>query len=287
MTGYGREFQPYQDKNITVEIRSLNSKFTDIKMRLPQKYKDRENDLRRLLAERAERGKIEFALEIKSMQGDDDFALNVPLFKRYVVELRKLADELQMPSGDIIPAVLRLPNVVSTEIANVDEAEWAAVMEVTNKAIQQFDAFRLAEGQAMENDLQLRVSNIKSALPLVDPHQEERVVRVRQRMYQNLEEYLGKEKIDENRFEQEIIFYLEKMDITEEKVRLEQHCNYFLEELNSQDTAKGRKLSFISQEMGREINTLGAKAYSSEIQRLVVNMKDELEKIKELIANTI
>lgn len=287
MTGYGREFQPYQDKNITVEIRSLNSKFTDIKMRLPQKYKDRENDLRRLLAERAERGKIEFALEIKSLQGDDDFALNVPLFKRYVVELRKLADELHMPSGDIIPAVLRLPNVVSTEAAHVDEAEWAAVMEVTNKAIQQFDAFRLAEGQAMENDLQLRVSNIKSALPLVDPHQEERVVRVRQRMYQNLEEYLGKEKIDENRFEQEIIFYLEKMDITEEKVRLEQHCNYFLEELNSQDTAKGRKLSFISQEMGREINTLGAKAYSSEIQRLVVNMKDELEKIKELIANTI
>lgn len=287
MTGYGRESQPYSDKNISVEIRSLNSKFTDIKMRLPQKYKDRENDLRRLLAERAERGKIEFALEIKSMHGDDDFALNVPLFKRYVVELRKLADELQMPSGDIIPAVLRLPSVVSTEVANVDEAEWAAVMEVTNKAVQQFDAFRLAEGQAMEADLRLRVSNIKTALPQVDPHQEERVVRVRQRMYQNLEEYLGKEKIDENRFEQEIIFYLEKMDITEEKVRLEQHCNYFLEELNSSDTAKGRKLSFISQEMGREINTLGAKAYSSEIQRLVVNMKDELEKIKELVANTI
>lgn len=287
MTGYGRESQPYSDKNISVEIRSLNSKFTDIKMRLPQKYKDRENDLRRLLAERAERGKIEFALEIKSMHGDDDFALNVPLFKRYVVELRKLADELQMPSGDIIPAVLRLPNVVSTEAANVDEAEWAAVMEVTNKAVQQFDTFRLAEGQAMESDLRLRVSNIMTALPQVDPHQEERVVRVRQRMYQNLEEYLGKEKIDENRFEQEIIFYLEKMDITEEKVRLEQHCNYFLEELNSPDTAKGRKLSFISQEMGREINTLGAKAYSSEIQRLVVNMKDELEKIKELVANTI
>lgn len=287
MTGYGRESQPYQDKNISVEIRSLNSKFTDIKMRVPQKYKDRENDLRRLLSERAERGKIEFALEIKSLQGDDDFSLNVPLFKRYVVELTKLAAELNMPLGDIFPAVLRLPNVVATDAANIDEEEWAAVMQVMHKAVELFDAFRLAEGRAMEADLRLRVSNILAGLPLVDPHQEERVTRVRQRMHQNLEEYLGKDKIDENRFEQEILFYLEKIDITEEKVRLEQHCNYFLEELNSPETAKGRKLSFISQEMGREINTLGAKAYSSEIQRLVVNMKDELEKIKELVANTI
>ncbi len=287
MTGYGRESQPYLDKNISVEIRSLNSKFTDIKMKVPQKYKDRESDLRRLLAERAERGKIEFSLEIKSLQGDDDFALNVPLFKRYVVELSKLAGELQMPLGDIFPAVLRLPNVVSTDAADVDEAEWEAVLKVTHKAIEQFDAFRLAEGQAMEADLRLRVLNILTALPQVDPHQEERVTRVRQRMHQNLEEYLGKDKIDENRFEQEILFYLEKIDITEEKVRLEQHCNYFLQELDSNDTAKGRKLSFISQEMGREINTLGAKAYSSEIQRLVVNMKDELEKIKEQVANTI
>lgn len=287
MTGYGRESQPYQDKTISVEVRSLNSKFTDIKMRVPHKYKDRESELRRLLAERAERGKIEFSLDIKSLEGEDDFSLNIPLFKRYVVELKKLAKELQVSEGDIIPAVLRLPNVVATDTADVDEAEWAAVLAVTHKAIEHFDAFRLAEGQAMENDLQLRVQNILSALPLVNPHQEERVTRVRQRMHQNLEEYLGKDKIDENRFEQEILFYLEKIDITEEKVRLGQHCNYFLEELNSPETAKGRKLSFISQEMGREINTLGAKAYSSEIQRLVVNMKDELEKIKEQVANTI
>ncbi len=287
MTGYGRESQTWLEKNISVEVRSLNSKFTDIKMKVPQKYKDRESDLRRLLAERAERGKIEFTLEVKSLEGDDDFALNVPLFKRYVVELSKLAGELQMPLGDIFPAVLRLPNVVSTDAADVDEAEWEAVLKVTNRAVEQFDAFRLAEGQAMETDLHLRVQNILDALPLVNPHQEERVTRVRQRMHQNLEDYLGKDKIDENRFEQEILFYLEKIDITEEKVRLEQHCNYFLQELDSSDTAKGRKLSFISQEMGREINTLGAKAYSSEIQRLVVNMKDELEKIKELVANTI
>lgn len=287
MTGYGRETQTYQDKNITVEIRSLNSKFTDIKLRLPQKYKDRENDLRRILAERAERGKIEFGLDIKSLQGDDDFALNVPLFRRYVRELQQLAGEYQLPGNDIIAAVLRLPSVVSTEVVNIDEAEWAAVQAVVNKAVQQFDQFRLAEGKAMENDLLMRVGNIRSGLSLVDPHQEERVSKVRQRLYQNLEDYLGKDKVDENRFEQEIIFYLEKMDITEEKVRLEQHCSYFLEELGSAETSKGRKLSFISQEMGREINTLGAKAYSSDIQRLVVQMKDELEKIKELVANIL
>lgn len=287
MTGYGRESQNYQDKTISVEIRSLNSKFTDIKLKIPPKYKDYENDLRRLLAERAERGKIEFILEIKSIHGDDDFALNVPLFKRYALELRKIAEELHISQADIFSAVLRLPNVIATDTENIDEAEWAAALQTTHKAIAQFDAFRQAEGQAMENELQQRVQNILAGLPLVDPHQEERVSRVRQRMYQNLEEYLGKDKIDENRFEQEILFYLEKMDITEEKVRLEQHCNYFLQELASPDTAKGRKLSFISQEMGREINTLGAKAYSSEIQRLVVQMKDELEKIKELVANTI
>ncbi len=287
MTGYGRESQNYQDKTISVEIRSLNSKFTDIKLKIPPKYKDYENDLRRLLAERAERGKIEFTLEIKSLHGDDDFALNVPLFKRYAEELRKIAEELHISQADIFSAVLRLPNVIATDTENIDEAEWEVVLQTTHKAIAQFDAFRQAEGQAMENELQQRVQNILAGLPLVDPHQEERVSRVRQRMYQNLEEYLSKDKIDENRFEQEILFYLEKMDITEEKVRLEQHCNYFLQELASPETAKGRKLSFISQEMGREINTLGAKAYSSEIQRLVVQMKDELEKIKELVANTI
>ncbi len=287
MTGYGRESQNYQDKTISVEIRSLNSKFTDIKLKIPAKYKDYENDLRRLLAERAERGKIEFTLEIKSIHGDDDFALNMPLFKRYASELRKIAEELHISQADIFSAVLRLPNVIATDTENIDEAEWEAALQTTYKAIAHFDAFRQAEGQAMENELQQRVQNILAGLPLVDPHQEERVSRVRQRMYQNLEEYLGKDKIDENRFEQEILFYLEKMDITEEKVRLEQHCNYFLQELASPDIAKGRKLSFISQEMGREINTLGAKAYSSEIQRLVVQMKDELEKIKELVANTI
>lgn len=287
MTGYGRVSLPYHEKVITVEIRSLNSKFTDAKLKMPQNYREKETDLRRIIMERVERGKIEMSLEIKSHEGDDAFSLNVPLFKRYYKELTKLGQELGMDTGDIMQTILRLPNVVATESDSIDEAEWEAVQKTLNQAIQQFDQFRMAEGQAMETDLRTRVELIMSALTQVNPHEEDRVTRLRQRLYQNLEEYLGKDKIDESRFEQEILFYLEKFDITEEKVRLEQHCKYFLEELDQDIMSKGRKLSFISQEMGREINTLGAKAYSSDIQRLVVAMKDELEKIKEQVANSV
>lgn len=287
MTGYGRVSLPYNEKVITVEIRSLNSKFTDAKLKMPQSYREKETDLRRIIMERVERGKIEMSLEIKSHEGDDAFSLNVPLFKRYYRELTRLGQELGMDTGDIMQTILRLPNVVATESDSIDELEWEAVQQTLDQAIQQFDQFRMAEGQAMEVDLRTRVELIMSALTQVNPHEEDRVTRLRQRLYQNLEEYLGKDKIDESRFEQEILFYLEKFDITEEKVRLEQHCKYFLKELDEKVMSKGRKLSFISQEMGREINTLGAKAYSSNIQRLVVAMKDELEKIKEQVANSV
>ena len=287
MTGYGRVAHSFGEKSINVEIRSLNSKFTDIRLKMPQNYKEKESDLRRILAERVERGKIDLALDITSHQGDDGYALNQALFRKYYRELSKLSQELNIPNGDMLQALLRLPNVVSSAADMIDEEEWAAVLEAINMAIDSFDKFRSAEGAAMEADMRLRVTNIMQYLSELDPHEEERVVRLRQRMHQNLEEYLGKGKVDENRFEQEILFYLEKIDITEEKVRLEQHCKYFLEEMNKPYAAKGRKLSFITQEMGREINTMGAKAYSSEIQRLVVGMKDELEKIKEQVANSV
>lgn len=184
-------------------------------------------------------------------------------------------------------AILRLPNIVATDGEEIDEQEWETVMQTLQTTLNHFENFRLSEGKAMEDDMRMRVKVIQDHLSLLDPFETERVTRLRQRLHQNLEEYLGKEKIDENRFEQEIIFYLEKIDITEEKVRLGQHCIYFLEELDKKYAQKGRKLSFISQEMGREINTLGAKAYSSEIQKLVVGMKDELEKIKEQVANSV
>ena len=287
MTGYGRVSRNYRDKTIIVEIRSLNSKFTDLRLKAPQHYKEKEPDIRKILTERLERGKIDFSLEINSSTGEDGFALNIPLFKRYVVELRQLSAELQVETGDLLQAVLRLPNVVSSANEDIEEKEWENVYSAIKEAIEQFEQFRASEGNVLKEELRSRIVLIQENLEKVGPLEGERVVRMRQRLHQNLEESLGKEKIDENRFEQEIIHYLEKLDITEEKVRLAQHCKYFIEELSQPGTQKGRKLSFISQEIGREINTLGAKAYSSEIQRLVVVMKDELEKIKEQVANCL
>lgn len=287
MTGYGRESVSFKDKTITVEIRSLNSKFTDMRLKMPQNFKEKETELRRVVMERVERGKIDVSIEVKSHHGDEDFSLNTALFKKYYHELTKLAEELKIPQGDMMLAILRLPNVVATDAEEIEEEEWEAVLNAMNAAMGNFEKFRTAEGRVMEEDMRTRVKIIRNYLEQLDPFETDRVTRLRTRMHQNLEEYLGKEKIDENRFEQEILFYLEKIDITEEKVRLGQHCIYYMEELEKNYTQKGRKLSFISQEMGREINTLGAKAYSSEIQKLVVGMKDELEKIKEQIANTV
>ncbi|AEE50465.1 Conserved hypothetical protein CHP00255 [Haliscomenobacter hydrossis DSM 1100] len=287
MTGYGRVSRNYRDKTIIVEIRSLNSKFTDLRFKAPQHYKEKEPEIRKILTERLERGKIDFTLEIISSTGEDGFALNVPLFKRYIVELRELSAELKVETGDLLQAVLRLPNVVASANDQIEEKEWEHVSAAIEEAIQQFELFRASEGKVLGDELRSRVVLIQDNLEKVGPLEGERVVRMRQRLYQNLEESLGKEKIDENRFEQEIIHYLEKLDITEEKVRLAQHCKYFIEELTQPGNQKGRKLSFISQEIGREINTLGAKAYSSDIQRLVVVMKDELEKIKEQVANCL
>ena len=287
MTGYGRVSKSYSDKIITVEVRSLNSKYTDVRLKIPQNYREKEAELRKLITDRVERGKIDTNIEVKALQGDEEFSLNLSLFTKYYQELTTLAGNLQMPHGDLMQAILKLPNVVVSEEGTIDEDEWNKLLSALNGAIDNFETFRKAEGEAMEKDLRLRIKNIVQHLEKVDPVEKERITRLKQRLHQNLEEHLGKDKIDENRFEQEVIFYLEKIDITEEKVRLSQHCKFFIEELDKNITIKGRKLSFISQEMGREINTLGAKAYSSAIQRLVVAMKDELEKIKEQVANSV
>jgi uncharacterized protein (TIGR00255 family) len=287
MTGYGRAANSYNSKVITVEVRSLNSKFTDMRLKVPANFREKEHQLRRIMSERAERGKIDLAIEVKSMQGDEGFGLNAPLFKRYYQELSKLADELNASKDDLFASILRIPNVVMTEEGGMDEEEWKVVEKTLEEALENFENFRKAEGAVTEVDMRLRVSNIRSNLQLINPFEVERINLLRNRLRQNLEEFMSKDNIDENRFEQEVIFYLEKIDITEEKVRLEQHCNYFLEQLDTDVMSKGRTLSFISQEMGREINTLGAKAYSADIQKLVVKMKDDLEKIKEQVANSV
>lgn len=287
MTGYGRATNSFDSKIIMAEVRSLNSKFTDMRVKIPTNLREKEHYFRKLITERIERGKVDLTIEIKSMQGDDAFGLNVPLFKRYYQELSTIADSMGMPKDGLMGAILRIPSVIMTEEGDINEEEWGVIEKTMNEALSNFDNFRRAEGAVIEEDMRLRVSNINSALQLVDPFEQERIGMLRNRMRQNLEEFMNKENIDENRFEQEVIFYLEKIDITEEKVRLEQHCNYFLEQLSSKTISKGRTLSFISQEMGREINTLGAKAYSAEIQKLVVKMKDDLEKIKEQVANAV
>jgi uncharacterized protein (TIGR00255 family) len=221
------------------------------------------------------------------VEGDGDYGLNQPLFRRYFRELNDLADQLGMPKGDMIQAILRLPNVVATDAEEISEEEWEAVLNTFKDAMGKFDHFRLAEGAALEVDLRERVAAILALMQDLPPFEEDRQTRMRERLMRMLEENLGRDRVDHNRFEQEVLFYLEKMDINEEKVRLEQHCRYFLEALDTKERSKGRKLSFISQEIGREINTLGAKAYSPDIQRLAVSMKDELEKIKEQVANTV
>jgi uncharacterized protein (TIGR00255 family) len=287
MTGFGRASGAIADKSISVEVRSLNSKFNDMRFRLPSNFKEREQEMRRLISDRTERGKIDVNLDFKSLLGEDGYTINTALFKKYFREISGLSAELGISNGDIVQTILRIPNVVSTEEGELSDEEWEAILKVVNQALDQFDEFRRTEGAAMETELRGRILNIQEQLQKVPPFETDRIDRMRLRLQQNLDEFLGKENVDENRFEQEVLFYLEKMDITEEKVRLEQHCVFFLEQLDLNLMTKGRKLSFISQEMGREINTLGAKAYSADIQRLVVSMKDDLEKIKELIANVL
>ena len=287
MTGYGRATHAFGTKAINVELRSLNSKYTDVRLRVPSNFREKEHDLRSLLTKRLQRGKIEMAIEVTSHTGEDGFGLNAPLFKRYYQELSAIADELGSSKEGLMQAILRIPNVVGAEQADIDEKEWEAVEEAMEMAFEKFENFRKAEGASLEEDLRLLCANIQAALAEVDPFEKERVTLLQNRLRQNLDEFMGKDNVDENRFEQEVIFYLEKIDINEEKVRLSQHCNYFLEQLDIPKSSKGRTLSFISQEMGREINTLGAKAYSADIQRLVVRMKDDLEKIKEQIANIV
>lgn len=287
MTGYGRSTKEIGSKTITAELRSLNSKFTDVRLKVPSNFREKEHELRKLISAKVERGKIDLSIEVKSLSGDDGFGLNVPLFKKYHESLSTIADEMGSGKDGIVAAILRIPNVVVSEEGDMDENEWKDVHTTVLEALDNFNSFRLAEGKAMEEDLRLRVENIKTALVEVDPFEKGRVTRLKNRLKQNLEEFMGKENVDENRFEQEVLFYLEKIDITEEKVRLGQHCSFFVEQLDSKATSKGRKLSFIGQEMGREINTLGAKAYSADIQRIVVRMKDDLEKIKEQIANSV
>lgn len=287
MTGYGRASGHFGEKTISVEVRTLNSKITDLKLRFPADYKEKEIELRKMVIDHAERGKLDVVIEVQNADGAAAVSLNEPLFRGYFRELSRLAADLDLPKGDMLQAILRIPNVVASASGELDEEEWAVIADTVTRCLSQLRDFRRQEGRVLEADLRLRIANILLFLSEVSPVEQDRFTRMRERLRTNMEDIFGKEKLDSNRFEQEILYYLEKMDITEEKVRLEQHCKYFLEQLDTAKTSPGRTLNFISQEIGREINTLGAKAYDADIQKLVVHMKDELEKIKEQLANII
>lgn len=287
MTGYGRSQGTYGEKTITIELRALNSKITDIKLRMPGDYKEKEVELRKKVSEHADRGKIDLLIEVQNADGAANVSLNEPLFRGYHKELSRLTQELGIRQDDMLTALLRIQNVVAAPAGEINEAEWGAVCKVLEVALQQLKDFRRQEGVVMEADLRLRVGTIQNLLLEVSPFETERFGRMRERLHNNFEEALGKDNLDQNRFEQEVLYYLEKMDMSEEKIRLEQHCKYFLEQMDGTKGAIGRTLNFISQEIGREINTLGAKAYDSDIQRIVVQMKDELEKVKEQLANVL
>jgi uncharacterized protein (TIGR00255 family) len=288
MTGYGLATSVFQQKTITVEIRSLNSKTVDFKLRLPNNYRDRENELRRLLQDKADRGKLDFVLDIKSEAGDEGFALNESLYRRYLAELMRIHREMDYTDHQLAQAVLRIPNVMASEAAVIDEEEWDAVLHTIHQAIDAFKDFRIREGETLRADMEMRCGLILALLAELAPFEKNRSERMRLRLLQMLEAQIPGESVDRNRFEQELLYYLEKMDVTEEKTRLREHVTYFLEVLNKDaEETKGRKLNFIAQEIGREINTIGSKANDADIQRLVVTMKDELEKIKEQLANIV
>ena len=287
MTGYGKSVRETKDKKITVELKSLNSKQLDIYCKIPNYYKAKELNLRNEIAHHLFRGKIELAIHVDFTSGLTRSTINQNIVKNYFYQLEKVAFDLKIENREnFLPIIMRLPDALQTEDQDIDEDEWHTVTQALYEAISELKDFRKQEGTAMEKDIKQRISMIKQLQEEIPNYENDRIQKIKTRLRNNLKEFIEKENIDENRFEQEIIYYLEKFDLTEEKVRLINHCNYFLDTL-SKENLQGKKLSFIAQEILREINTIGSKANESNIQRLVVNMKDETEKIKEQIMNVL
>ncbi|MDA3818455.1 MAG: YicC family protein [Prolixibacteraceae bacterium] len=286
MTGYGKAECELPSKKITIEIKSLNSKQLDINTRLPNIYKSKDIEIRKLIAEKLIRGKVEFVLYFDQLGDETNTTINGPVVKNYYQQLLEVYKDLGIEASEnTIQSVLRLPDSIKTEHEEVDEEEWATIVSSINDALEQHDRFRQQEGAALHADVLEQIKNIQQLKNEVEPYEQERIERVKERLTDALKELKNNIQNDENRFEQELIFYLEKLDINEEKVRLDNHCKYFLETL--EDNAPGKKLAFISQEIGREINTMGSKANHAEIQKLVIRMKEALEKIKEQSLNIL
>lgn len=284
MTGYGKAVADFAGKQITVELRSVNSKQLDLNTRMPGLYREKELELRNEIAKAVERGKVDFSINVDNSAEDKNVTLNAELVKAYYNEVKTIADIANQPQTDFVAILSRMPDVWNNTRPTLEDPEWKALLEATHKALAQFNDFRTAEGNTLADDLKKRIGNIQHLLKSITPFEVERTTNIKTRLTSKIKEV--QEYIDQNRLEQELIFYIEKLDITEEKVRLTAHLDYFNETMDLPENS-GRKLGFISQEIGREINTIGSKANDAAMQRIVVQMKDELEKIKEQLLNVL
>lgn len=287
MTGFGLASTDHESVKFSVEIKSLNSKFLELGLKIPKAFSDKELYLRNVCNKEIERGKVSIALTVeRSEEAQKGASINQVLLKKYYTQLLEINKEIAADLSTILPAVLNLPEVITYTEEEASDSEWEILEATFGKALKNFNQFRVDEGNVLKADLELRIKNILGFFAEVETLAPLRIPHIKTRLTQFLEDTVGKVNYDQNRFEQELIYYIDKLDITEEQTRLKSHCDYFIATLNDKD-ANGKKLGFISQEIGREINTMGAKANDAQIQQLVVGMKEELEKIKEQLLNVL
>ena len=287
MTGFGRAEQTVGDKTFLIDIKSLNGKQFELQLKMPAFLKPFEFEIRKVLSEGLGRGSVDCMISLKETGNAKPITINTDLAKAYYQPLSKLATELNLDMGDLLSTIIKLPEVITPSSDTLTDEEWNEFQKVIENAIDDLNNHRLDEGKSLKQDLELRIANILTQQQAVMELEPQRQVKIREGITKLLEENVGKENYDGNRLEQELIYYIEKIDISEEQVRLRNHCDYFTTVLNESEESKGKKLSFILQEIGREINTTGAKAYDATIQKCVVLMKDELEKAKEQVLNVL
>lgn len=287
MTGYGKSVGEINNKKIVVEIKTLNSKQLDVNIRVPNIYREKELEIRGLINQKLERGRVDYTIYTESLGKENSSKINQDVVKSYYEQLQELSRETGIPvTQDWLSILMRLPDTMKTEIEELDEDEWKEILKLTDEALDQVIEFRKQEGDALAKVMTDKINRIGELLMEIEPFENERIEKIKSRLEGNLQTISDKIEYDENRLEQELVYYIEKLDVNEEKVRLKNHLDYFISTMQSEDTV-GKKLGFIAQEIGREINTLGSKSNHSEMQKIVVMMKDELEQIKEQILNTL
>lgn len=287
MTGYGKAECELKDRKVIIEIKSLNSKNLDIYTKIPGIYREKELEIRNIVSKKLLRGKVEFVLYYEISDDNKATSINSGVVKSYFEQLKSIADDLNIETSEqLLQMAIRLPDTLNTERDSIDEDDWKIINETIVNALDQLDEFRIQEGKYLKEDIEQRIKIIDDSKNKITPFEINRTEKIKEKLKESLNKVIDEKDYDKNRFEQELIYYLEKLDITEEKVRLTNHCNYFIEMINEPES-NGKKLGFIAQEIGREINTIGSKANDSDIQKFVVLMKDELEKIKEQMLNIL